>query len=48
MTAAPSPVRQKVGPIEVTYEEGKKRMSFVFRLLQQIGARVSTNNLVRG
>ena len=42
------PVRQKVGPIEVTYEEGKKRMSFVFRLLQQIGARVSTNNLVRG
>ena len=43
-----APERQKVGPIEVTYEEGKKRMSFVFRLLQQIGARVSTNNLVRG
>lgn len=40
--------RQKIGLIEVSYEEGKKRMSFVFRLLQQIGARVADSQMVRG
>jgi hypothetical protein len=40
--------RQKIGPIEVTYEEGRKRMSFVFRLLQQIGARAQDSQMVRG
>ncbi|MDF2367493.1 DnaT-like ssDNA-binding protein [Sneathiella sp.] len=40
--------RQKIGPIEVSYEEGKKRMSFIFRLLQQIGARVADSQMIRG
>ncbi len=40
--------RQKIGSIEVTYEEGRKRMSFVFRLLQQIGARVADSQMIRG
>lgn len=41
-------LRQKIGPIEVTYEEGRRRMSFVFRLLQQIGARVPDSQMIRG
>lgn len=42
------PVRQKVGPIEVTFEEGRTRTSFVFRLLRQIGAETIAPRLVRG
>lgn len=42
------PIKQKIGPIELTYEEGRRQQSFVFRLLRQIGARAGTNKVVRG
>tara|TARA_R100000005_G_scaffold95776_1_gene78727 strand:- start:1916 stop:2386 length:471 start_codon:yes stop_codon:yes gene_type:complete len=42
------PIRQKIGPIEITFAEGKQRMSFIFRLLSQIGAQSAAHDLVRG
>lgn len=42
------PLRRKVGPIEITYAAGKTRLSFVFRLLQQLGARGVGGDVARG
>ena len=42
------PIRQKIGSLEITYAEGKQRMSFIFRLLSQIGAQSAAHDLVRG
>ena len=42
------PIRQKIGPIEITFAAGRTRLSFVFRLLAQIGARGVGGDTVRG
>lgn len=41
-------VKEKVGPLELTYEDSTRTGSFVYRLLRQIGARVSAQTLARG
>lgn len=41
-------IKQKVGPIELTYGDHSRRPSFVFRLLRQIGARAAANTVRRG
>ncbi|MFT6559177.1 DnaT-like ssDNA-binding protein [Sneathiella sp.] len=41
-------IREKVGPIELAYSKSKQQPSFVFRLLQQIGARPPMNMVQRG
>ncbi|TNE42527.1 MAG: hypothetical protein EP348_00175 [Alphaproteobacteria bacterium] len=40
--------REKIGPIEVAYSNGRMEPSFVFRLLRQIGARTGQNDVQRG
>jgi len=41
-------VKEKVGALELTYEASGRTGSFVYRLLRQIGARVSAQTLARG
>lgn len=41
-------VKEKLGALELTYEVGGRSGSFVYRLLRQIGARVSAQTLARG
>lgn len=40
--------KEKLGALELTYEATGRRGSFVYRLLRQIGARVSAQTLARG
>ncbi|GLQ07515.1 DnaT-like ssDNA-binding protein [Sneathiella chinensis] len=40
--------RQKIGPVEIVYSGAGRQPSFVFRLLQQIGARPARRELRRG
>ncbi len=41
-------IREKVGPVELAYSKTRRQPSFVFRLLQQIGARPSLPDVRRG
>ncbi|USG59937.1 hypothetical protein NBZ79_12195 [Sneathiella marina] len=41
-------VKERIGALELTYETGGRGGSFVYRLLRQIGARVSAQTLARG
>ncbi len=42
-----SPVKQKIGPVELTYDSARSS-SFVFRLLSRIGARAPSQTIIRG
>ncbi|MCR9212565.1 MAG: hypothetical protein NXI13_02520 [Proteobacteria bacterium] len=42
-----SPIKQKIGPVELTYDRARGG-SFVFRLLSRIGARSPSQTLTRG
>ncbi len=41
-------IREKAGPVELAYSKTRRQPSFVFRLLQQIGARPALPDVRRG
>ncbi len=41
-------IREKAGPISLTYSETAQQPGIVFQLLQQIGARSAGHDLIRG
>lgn len=41
------PVKQKIGPVELTYDRARSG-SFVYRLLSRIGARLPSQSITRG